>query len=661
MTRRDGMYYFRIESTDLVQRLETALLSNASDARALDELFRHAHTLKGAARAVQSDLVGDLAHSMEDVLAHHRETGEPLEPIEVGEMLALLDAIRRDLAKDGDAPKDAPEPARRSEALRIELDDMESLAGGLHEVEAQAGEVRAAVATAAELRALAQKLAHLATNLGDGLASPRLRAGLDELAASLSDHTRTLRTASDRMDVELRETTQRAFAMRLVALDEVVPELERVTHDAAAATGRAVRLEARGTDIRIDAQVLAPLRGALVHLVRNAIAHGIETPSERRALGKDETGVVTLRIERRGGRVGIVVRDDGRGLDKEAIVAAARVRGIATEADVADAEALIFAPGLSTARDVTDLAGRGVGLDAVRDAIGACKGTLRVSTRDGHGTTFEVDVPVSLTSTRALVVEGAERTVLIPIDFVRATRRVSTDDIVSEGRGTALVHDGRTIPFRTLEQILGATPDVDAPRVAVILATSRGEIALGVARLHGTREVVLRPLPSALGRHRQFSGASFDRGGVPRLVLDPEGVFVDTSGSIVRRKETTRGKPVLVIDDSLTTRMLEQSILEAVGYEVDVASSAEDGLRMASAREYGLFVCDVEMPGMNGYEFTKETRSRPELAKVPVIMVTSLDSAESRRKGAEAGVSTYIVKSEFDQSTFLRAVAELRV
>jgi two-component system chemotaxis sensor kinase CheA len=148
---------------------------------------------------------------------------------------------------------------------------------------------------------------------------------------------------------------------------------------------------------------------------------------------------------------------------------------------------------------------------------------------------------------------------------------------------------------------------------------------------------------------------------VPRLVLDPEGVFVDTSGSIVRRKETTRGKPVLVIDDSLTTRMLEQSILEAVGYEVDVASSAEDGLRMASAREYGLFVCDVEMPGMNGYEFTKETRSRPELAKVPVIMVTSLDSAESRRKGAEAGVSTYIVKSEFDQSTFLRAVAELRV
>ena len=172
---------------------------------------------------------------------------------------------------------------------------------------------------------------------------------------------------------------------------------------------------------------------------------------------------------------------------------------------------------------------------------------------------------------------------------------------------------------------------------------------------------MLRPLPHVLGRHRLFAGASFDRGGVPRLVLDPEGVLGAERAFTVHRKETAHRKPVLVIDDSLTTRMLEQSILEAVGYEVDVASSAEEGLRMATSREYGIFVCDVEMPGMNGYEFTKETRSRADLAKVPVIMVTSLDSAESKRRGKEAGVATYITKSEFDQSTFLRAVAELSV
>jgi len=666
---RDRSYFFRIESTELVERLESGLLARANDAASIDALFRAAHTLKGAARAVERGLVADLSHSLEDVLSHHRDSGEPLTDQETGELLALVDAIRNELAevrRASMAPGDAPAANRAwTDGVRVRSDDVDALTYGLSALDVQGAEVRAAASSAVDMKALVSRLTLLAAQpTTNGMPSPRLRAGLDELLALITDHSRSLRGASDRLDTELRDVGKRAFELRLVSLTEVVPELERTVHDASQSAGRAVRFVARGTDIRIDVNVLGRLRSALVHLVRNAIAHGIESRDDRLDRGKDPTGLVEVAFERRGGRIGMTVRDDGCGLARAEIARAARLRGLVESEDEAllDAEELIFHPGLSTARTVTDLAGRGVGLDAVRGTIEDCKGTVRVRSIEGVGTTFEIEVPVSLSATRALVVESSGETVLIPIDFIVSTRKIDASQIVSDAKGAALIHDDRSLPLRDLSEVVGAESDSELPRVAVVLRTSNGLVALGVKALRGTRDVVLRPLPRALGRSRRFSGASIDRGGVPRLVLDPEGLSLDAVRPAFARSRTgLRGKPVLVIDDSLTTRMLEQSILEAVGFEVDVASSAEEGLAMASAREYGLFVCDVEMPGMNGYEFTRETRSRNDLASVPVIMVTSLDSEESRRKGREAGVSTYIVKGEFDQSTFLRAVSELRV
>jgi two-component system chemotaxis sensor kinase CheA len=267
---------------------------------------------------------------------------------------------------------------------------------------------------------------------------------------------------------------------------------------------------------------------------------------------------------------------------------------------------------------------------------------------------------VSLSSLRALVVSVSGRTLLVPLDTIVATARLEPGALLALSDGRALVHEGVTLPFRALSSWLHPERDVSLGRVTVVVRTHRGNVAIGVDALRGTRDVIVRPLPRAAGASELIAGVALDGLGDPELVLDPEGLLgVPAAREKAKPEGSTRKKPVLVIDDSLTTRMLEQSILDAAGYDVDVASSAEEGLQKALARAYGLIVCDVEMPGMNGYEFTAETRKRESLRKIPVIMVTSLASEESRRRGREAGVSAYIVKGEFDQGRFLRTVGEL--
>jgi two-component system chemotaxis sensor kinase CheA len=252
----------------------------------------------------------------------------------------------------------------------------------------------------------------------------------------------------------------------------------------------------------------------------------------------------------------------------------------------------------------------------------------------------------------------ADRVLLVPLDTIVATARLGPTSLAVGGDESTLLHDGAALPFRSLADWLGST-ERRSPRIAVIVRTTGGHVGIAADALLGTRDVVVRPLPRAAGASPLVAGVAFDSHGDPELVLDPEGLLAvsamgdtsDADGAVARR--------ILVIDDSLTTRMLEQSILEAAGYEVDVASSAEEGLAKAKGALYGLIVVDVEMPGMNGYQFTEETRRDPKLQAIPVVMVTSLASEESRRRGKEAGASAYIVKGEFNQGGFLRTIGEL--
>ena len=638
---KDPYKYFRIETHELLEGLTQGVLQLEKGTGAPDlvaRLLRLGHTLKGAARVVKQPAMAELAHTVEGLLASDREHGQPMSPRDASELLGLLDQIGArvrvlDAATDDAAPPQ-PSAVEPPETLRVEIHEMDALLRGVTEAGVHLGALRKSLAAASGVRDLAGLL-----------------ADVDRVEGELS---------------EIRETTHR---FRLIPAHTIFPALDRAVRDAAQALGKRAELETTGGEIRLDASVLASLRDPLTHVVRNAVAHGVEPEAERRAAGKPSVGRVRLVIERRGGRVAFTCRDDGRGIDIEAVRHAAIAVGRVPASEGASLSseqvmALLTVGGLTTSRDVTELSGRGIGLDIVREATVRLKGQMSIRSETGRGATVEIQVPVSVASLQGLIVEAGGAVAAIPLDCVRRTLRVSHADVAHSVENDSIVDDGHLVPFVMLDHILRRSgPPSRGSRSwsTVIVQDGDRRVAIAVDRLLGTSSIVMHALPAFVGADPVVSGASLDAEGNPLVVLDPVGLTAAAEHSRGRGAgvlEPARA-PILVIDDSLTTRMLEQSILESAGYEVEVAMSAEEALTKAHARRYSLFIVDVEMPGMDGFEFVALTRSDVALRDIPAILVTSRDGAEDRRRGERAGARAYIVKSEFDQRRLLHTIQTL--
>jgi two-component system chemotaxis sensor kinase CheA len=289
---------------------------------------------------------------------------------------------------------------------------------------------------------------------------------------------------------------------------------------------------------------------------------------------------------------------------------------------------------------------------------------VSLTSEPGAGTTVELRVPVTLSSLTVLLVEAGGAVLALPLQAVRRTLRVGPGATVRSGEGAVVLDGTEAVPFLRLAAALkreGSQPEGARACSAVVLEDGAGRVAVGVDRLLGVESVLVRPLPPLSPPSPLTAGVSLDGSGAARLVLDPEGlaaaVRVGARGPAA--PVPAARPPVLVVDDSLTTRMLEQSILESAGYEVELAVCAEEALAKAREQRYGLFVVDVEMPGMDGFEFVARTRADPALRGTPAILVTSRSSADDRRRGEEAGARAFIVKSEFDQAQLLRTIREL--
>jgi two-component system chemotaxis sensor kinase CheA len=304
-----------------------------------------------------------------------------------------------------------------------------------------------------------------------------------------------------------------------------------------------------------------------------------------------------------------------------------------------------------------------VGLDVVRETAVRLKGEVTVQSEPGRGTVVEICVPTSVSSETALLVEAAETAAAIPLDAVRAALRVSAAAVIRSAHSESIAYDGGMIPLVPLARLLrpAAASAWSTPPIAVVLRAGVQVAAVGVDRLLTTDTVMARPLPALAHASPVVAAAALDADGNPQLLLDPGAVVAAACGEQPPRPavERPRRLPVLVIDDSLTTRMLEQSILESAGYEVEVATSAEEALGKARERRYGAFIVDVEMPGMDGFEFVAHTRADPACRDVPSILVTSRSSSEDRRRGDEVGARAFIVKSQFDQTHLLELIRGL--
>jgi len=665
--RHELVSSFLIEAGELVEQLlETLLTLERGDAEpdAVASLFRQAHTLKGAANVVGQTAIADVAHVMEDALAAHQVSRDPLSPQEIGEFLRLLDAIEAEL-RAMSAPRKAAGPSERApadelEAVRIGVGDLDELARRVLQAEMQLAGMRASLAQlgpaqghAAAPEAATQHAAHSGRSAAD--AGRRARASL---AAKL-----------DAVESDFQQVREHVEALRLVPAGAVFPALARAARDAGHVLDRAVRFDAAGGHVRLDRHVLSAVRDGLVHMVRNAVDHGIEPAEDRALTGKPASGRVALRVARRGGTAVFTCEDDGRGIDADAVRRAAVSRGLMSAEDLVglpdDAVIqLVFRAGLTTARDVTGLSGRGVGLDVVASAVARLGGQVSASSRAGLGASIELCVPISLASISALALESRAGTVLVPLDAIVAIARVSDCEIARVPEGEAVFRDGKAFPIVSLERLLARdAPARRADQALVLLRASERGVALAVERLGSTMDVVVHAVPRFASAAAWVGGAALDYEGNPVLLLDPAALLDAArtgAESAPPGEAPLEAAPlILVVDDSLTTRTLEQSILEGAGYEVELACSAEEALAKAAARRYGVFVVDVEMPGMSGFEFTEKTRADPDLRSVPVILVTSLFSTADKQRGRDAGAAAYFVKSEFDQQRFLERIAEL--
>ena len=572
-------------------------------------------------------------------------------------------------ATNGEETPKAPSHTESTPAARGATADVDELLDAVGEAHARFAPLRSGG------HAL-DRLTRSAESLADQLRVGRTAAHTDaargvaaRLASDLGALGRRITDTVEQVERELDEVRGRAERLRLVSASSIFTGLHRAVRDAADAQGKRVRFEGRGGDLRLDPQVLALANNALLHVVRNAVAHGVEADVDRLAAGKHVEGRVVVEVERRGRFVAFRCTDDGQGFDLAAVRRIAEARGLlmpgGTPPDEQTLVELVLRGGISTSPTVTEVAGRGIGLDVARDVADQLGGEVSVRTVSGRGAVIELVLPLALMSLHGLIVEAAGTVATVPLDAVLTCVRLLPEQATAAAVTGKMAHDGKAVPFLPLARALYAgttVPEGGGPTVAVVVGLDGEAVAVGVDRLAGTSTLVVRPLPDLAPAAPVIGGVSMDLDGNPRLVLDPQGLVAETlrlGGGGAAPDEPVRRLPILVVDDSLTTRMLERSILESAGYEVDLAASGEEGLELARSRQYGLYLTDIDMPGIDGFAFVAETRADPELAGVPAILVSSRASAEDRQRGAAVGASAYVVKGEFNQEELLAQIRRL--
>jgi two-component system, chemotaxis family, sensor kinase CheA len=674
----DPLRYFRIEARELHDGLTEGLLRlerGALDAEGLRRLRRQAHTLKGAARVVREALIAEQAHRMEDTLAGATSEGG-VAPGDMAAALEALDAIGARLAELTPAvPRAAapsePQMREGTSVVRLEVRDLEALSGTLSAASARiasAGKLGPHLARArrgtSEVLDRLERERTLAVVRGQA-PNDALIQRMEATSAALGELERELTWMFEGLATEVRGAREELQRLRLIPVDTLFAQLQRAVRDAAAVLGRSVRLELSGAEAKVDAPVLSLAREALLHLVRNAVAHGIEPPEVRRRLGKPAEGVIRLRVQREGGRIAFSCRDDGAGIDPGRVRAAAVAGGLLT-AEAAAALSreellqVLLRPGFSTQAAVDEVAGRGVGLNVVQKVTVQLGGDLRLDSQPGAWTEFTLSVPPSLASIRVLAVEADGARVLVPIDAVCWTARVAPGDIAYGPEGETLSHQGEAVAFAPLSRLLGRHPAADKVRAALLLQSGRERAAVGVERMTGLVEVLLLPLPPSAPAVPLLMGAALDARGDPDPILEPQALIAAVTRSAPpARKPAVEPPLVLVVDDSLTTRMLEKSILESAGYRVELATEGEEALARAAALRPDAMLVDVEMPGIDGFEVVRRLREDKVLHTIPAVLVTSRRSPEDRRRGIEVGARAYVVKSEFSQERLLEILRGL--
>jgi len=494
---------------------------------------------------------------------------------------------------------------------------------------------------------------------------------LRAILANLTQESETLLLQQSRVNTELQEGLMRT---RMVPFSSQAPRLRRIVRQTAAELGKQVELKLQGMEGELDRSVLERIIPPIEHMLRNAIAHGIESPSQRRIAGKPETGTIELSFAREGSDMVLRIRDDGAGIDLDAVQRKAVERGLLEPGITVSRDVLlnmIMEPGFSTAETVNQVAGRGVGMDVVNTEVKQLGGLIDIDSEPGKGTTFTVSMPMTLSITRALMVNVGEETFAVPLLSVQGVERIRAEEMASlrEAEHPVYTWLDEEFPIMSLSQMIGLgpqTPPAEGARVPLLLVRS-GEYraAIQVDSLIGSREVVVKPVGPQLSTLRGISGATITGEGEVVLILDL-GVLIRLMAATgaeelipVTAPEPEVARPtVMVVDDSITVRKVTSRLLARHDYEVLTAKDGVDALAQLQEVVPDVILLDVEMPRMDGYELATNVRNDERLKHVPIIMITSRTADKHRQRAMDIGVNAYLGKP-FNEGELLENIRTL--
>jgi two-component system chemotaxis sensor kinase CheA len=658
-------------------------------------LFRSAHSLKGAARVTGLHVIETACHRVEEILQALQEGRSVADGPLFQLLLSTADALSatgRLLAEKSDAagsplvkllPKLAAVGSAQSSAARVHAEPAppavlspKSAAKPLDAtLRIQAGKLDALLAQDGELLVARRRGAiHIETvekllqGARDAQREGRETQGLREItrelqgfAVQLAEDTKTLDLAAGKLSDEIRR-------VRMLPFTQACEGLDRLIRDLTASGDKEISLVVSGGDIGVDRSVLEGLRDPLLHLVRNAVDHGVEAKSERSKVRKPPAGSITISASLNGPQIIVKVRDDGRGIDTDAVNTAARKRGLVPSSIAGREHDIIFEAGFTTLASASSISGRGVGLDVVKSQIEAMRGAITVATDPANGTEFTLVLPLTLTSIRGLLIGCGGQTFALDSTTVRGLRRVVSGDVRVVAGRPVLVGEGDPLPLASLADLLGldaAPPPDGEPMRVVLLGLDAPQVAIIVDALYDEDDLTVRNLGPRFGRIANFSGGTILPDGRVVLILHAGDLVAAALNGNKPSRFTQGEKPraskkrLVIAEDSMTTRTLVKAILENAGYEVEAAEDGAQAWRLVEARGADLVVSDIEMPKMDGFALTEAIRGSARYSDIPVILLTALETDRDKARGLSAGANAYLLKSGFDQRELLAAIRQM--
>jgi two-component system chemotaxis sensor kinase CheA len=713
------------EARDRIKALGAALLRlehTPGDLDAIAEALREAHSVKGSALMLGFTDISQISHVLEELFVAAKTNpslldgdafdvifraldqvssrverlarGE-MEAIEVSEICGQLGALlkpgpkpvehapRKPLEEtSGTVIDEVPSPkVQVRQSLRVPVEKLDRLAHLAPEMVVHSLKT---FERHTELRRLERMLSRLRDRVREARLTPETAdhdrgAQLTDYADALDAVTRRMREflvnfSDDRVRLNLitEELRQNVIELTMLPLGSVFDAFPRAVRDLARTFGKDIEIAIRGRETELDKKIIEQISEPLIHLIRNAVDHGIETPADRVRVGKPPAGHLILSAEQQGNRILITLKDDGCGIDLAMLRAVAIQRRVAGPGEIERWSPeqildVIFQPGFSTRSLATDVSGRGVGMDVVKRVVERLGGAVRVQSELGKGTSITLNLPLSLALLRVVLLEAADELFALPTAAVRRILQVGAGDIGQLQQGPVAEVDGENIPLTQLSAMLGVPAAPAAARQTIIVAEgSDGRFGILVEAVHEEQELVFKELRGPLRKQKTFTGAALLGNGDIVPILDVNALFdlaartpAPGGAPVLARRVAPRISRVLVVDDSLVAGELQKNILLAAGYESEIASDGVEALEYLHRKEWDLVVADVDMPRMTGFELTERIRSDEQFRDIPVIIVTSRDTVDDRRRGFEVGADAYVLKREFDQSQLLDTVRRL--